>query len=390
LEVRWIAFALGVGTIASLVLMAEMSQASIYTPDDPKIALPTGADGKVQPLELIQLLARLSSFSNALDKTKKDGKINADRQQLLDHIEKLKAIRSPSVDEKVALAGYLMKVGEIDSAIAILNPLTHDRRPSYFVYQNLSQLYAMSGDWKEALHYYQEGILDTEMPQTVKGLTAPQREFWKQLDDEYLPRFYHFRLEDSDRRKGLKQAAIEKLNEKDEVLPLFPLPKSKIPPSPVRFVNDGGSYQPGHLAVAEQAKLPPDAIAIVQQLLLWFPNEPRLYWLLAELYAAANNLRASATLFEKCAWSLQFGNRKVMMEHRAAVMSAVPKDAPPTDVALTQDPTASPPPEPQPKSVPAINMTVIWFYFGIIGLIAVFAIVRAISRRSKGSFDRAA
>jgi hypothetical protein len=223
------------------------------------------------------------------------------------------------------------------------------------------------------------------MPPTVKGLTAAQRNWWKKLDTEYLPHYYKLRLHETESHKGLSQTELAKFNEVEEVLPLFPLPDSNPSKTPVRFVNDVGVYQPGRLAAAEQAKLPADAIAIVQQLLLWFPGETRLYWLLAELYAASNNLRDAAILFERCSWSRQYGNRKVMMEHRTAVQSAVPKDALPEDAPLTQpgtDPSQTP--EPQPPDQAPISMKTIWFYFGAIGLVVVFAFIRTMSRRSKG------
>lgn len=60
----------------------------------------------------------------------------------------------------------------------------------------------------------------------------------------------------------------------------------KDPPSPVRFVGEGGEFEPGKLAAAERAKLPKEALAIVQQLIVWMPDDLRLYWLLGEMYNA--------------------------------------------------------------------------------------------------------
>src|SRR5262249_30870073 len=51
--------------------------------------------------------------------------------------------------------------------------------------------------------------------------------------------------------------------------------------APVRLVADSGKFEPGELAKAEREKLPPDALKIVQQLVLWMPDDPRLQWLLA-------------------------------------------------------------------------------------------------------------
>jgi tetratricopeptide (TPR) repeat protein len=339
-----------------LLLLAESTQASLYAPDDTRISLPTEADGKPIPLKCVELLDLLTDYTNALDQRKKDdGKVNSYRQRFLDLIAKSKPNASP--DETAAVAGYMMRIGEQDKAIALLRPHTHDRRPNYFVFQTLSHIYADMGDWREALHYYQEGKgLDTEMPSTIKGLTDAQRNWWDKLDRDYLPLYYKISPKET-----------------EDVLPLFP----------VRFVNDAGVYQPGQLAVSERAKLPEDAIAIVQQFLIWFPRDARLYWLLAELYAASGQFRDAAELFGRCAGTLQYSKHKTMMEHRAAVQPLAAKEKPPEETPLLQP--ATPDPEtPQPPSTP-INMKTIWYYFGAIGLVALFAMGRSIIRRKRQS-----
>ncbi|HEX3315654.1 MAG TPA: hypothetical protein VHR72_12215 [Gemmataceae bacterium] len=58
------------------------------------------------------------------------------------------------------------------------------------------------------------------------------------------------------------------------------------PPTPIRFVNDQGKFEPGKVSKAELMKLPANARDIVQQLLLWLPEDRRLYWLLGEIYNA--------------------------------------------------------------------------------------------------------
>ena len=109
------------------------------------------------------------------------------------------------------------------------------------------------------------------------------------------------------------------------------------------------------------------AIAIVQQLILWFPGETRLYWLLAELYAAENDLDSAIAIFDECAWGQKYGNRKLLMEHRNAVRAAI---------------DARPKP-PQPES--PISMRTILLYFGGVGLIVLFAVGRVILKRVRAA-----
>src|SRR5205085_1532510 len=108
--------------------------------------------------------------------------------------------------------------------------------------------------------------------------------------------------------------------ETEDVFPLFPVPERNKPHTPVRFVNDAGQYEPGKLAALEKAKLPPDAVAITQQMLLWFPSDTRLYWLLGELYASENRLEEAQKIMDECvSEARQYGNRKLLLTHRAAV-----------------------------------------------------------------------
>jgi hypothetical protein len=70
-----------------------------------------------------------------------------------------------------------------------------------------------------------------------------------------------------------------------------------------------------------------------------------------------------------------------MMDHRAAVLAVAANDKSGGDTALTQTGTDNATTETQVE--PTISMKTIWYYFGAIGLVVVFAVVRAISRRTK-------
>jgi len=97
---------------------------------------------------------------------------------------------------------------------------------------------------------------------------------------------------------------------------------------PVKFVGPGGHYEAGKIADAEKAKLPPDAVAVVQQLLLWTPEDTRLYWLLGELYNARGDLSSADAIFEECVWSRRY-NAEPLREHRLIVKEAIKARVPP-------------------------------------------------------------
>jgi len=198
----------------------------------------------------------------------------------------------------------------------------------------------------------------------VKGLTKGQRDWQAMLDAEYIPHYYAIH-----RREA--EAKPRPAPEVEEPTPLFPLPQRDKPHTPVRFVNNAGQYEVGTLADAERAKLPPDAIAIVQQLLFWFPTDPRLYWLLAELYAADGKIDEAAAILDECAWGRQFGNRKLLMDHRAALHAAI-------EARQKAEEDAQ-------KKVYPISLRTVWIYFGVVVALGVVAVVRVISKRAKGN-----
>jgi hypothetical protein len=370
----------GFGVLAAWLVVAAPGFASLYSPEDP-FAIPVGEDGKAGELPFDEFKRRLAVLTNALVEPKAGEKANPDRQRFLDRIARKPDPASPearslSTSEAAALATDLLRVGKSDKALDLLAPRT--RRPDYFVLSVLGHVFAARGDWANALKYHTEERFDLEMPATPKGLSKGQRDWWAKLDTGYLDHFYRVRKREADGRRSLTPAELDRANETEDVLPLFPLPTGPgDTAAPVRFVNDTGGYEPGRLAPAERAKLPADAVAVVQQLLLWFPGETRLYWLLAELYAAEGDLDAAVAILDECAWSRQYGNRKVLMEHRTAVRTALDSRPRPEPEA-----TATPP-EPPPPEEPPISLRAIGLYFAVVGVIALIAFVRAITRRVK-------
>ena len=93
------------------------------------------------------------------------------------------------------------------------------------------------------------------------------------------------------------------------------------------FLGENGKYLPGRISTEELKKLPPDAIAIVQQLLIWFPGDARLYWLLGELLNAEGDVSSAATVFDECLWTRRY-DAPLLREHRQVVQQANASQAP--------------------------------------------------------------
>ncbi len=62
----------------------------------------------------------------------------------------------------------------------------------------------------------------------------------------------------------------------------------------------------------------------MQQLVLWLPDDTRLYWLLGELYNANGDIGASAKIFDDCIGNVRRFSAPDLRVHRLVVQEAKP------------------------------------------------------------------
>lgn len=271
------------------------------------------------------------------------GKVDARVRQAL---QKPAAARTPI--EKVALAVDLLRLNRPDEAQGVLG----SERSGYLANVTLAHLAIAQGQWAKALDYLDIANEETP-PQELPGISAAQLAWSVKLNRGPLMKFIQLRLHE----------------EKSQKVP----PEEERPDDlfGIRFVNDAGHYEPGQLAAAEKAKLPggdfTEALATVQQLVLWFPFDTRLYWLLGELYTAQGEFKTALDIMNECVDSGRFSNRKVLMEHREAV------------ARLANIPTAV---DEEPEL--PVSMRMVAVYFGAVALIALVALVRSLWKRARG------
>jgi hypothetical protein len=311
-----------------------------------------------------EFAARFAVMTNLLDANPKRTN-NPDRQAVLKATDlgmSQKDVKRPA--EAATLAANLIRLGQPDRAINLLQPLSRGRSASYAVLMNLAHAHAAKMDWESALRTH-DVALEYDPKDDLKALTPEQVQWLSAVEKKYYRTWLSWNLKNP------------KANpETDGPPPIF---------GPVKWVNDAGVFEPGTLAAAERAKLPTDALAIVQQLLLWQPTDTGLYWLLAELYAAEGKLRQADVIFDQCAWSRQFSNRKVLMAHREAVNAAVaklPPESPAGEIDLGS--AEKSPAEPGDDGLPSKEKVIIVLavFVPLVILLIVFQ-VRAFVRRSK-------
>jgi tetratricopeptide (TPR) repeat protein len=276
-----------------------------------------------------------AALLNAADANPK--RENPDRQR---YQQRIPVDAKPPADP-VALAdraAVFLRLGQPDAALNLLAP--RQRALDFRGLANLAQAFAQRGEWSDARRIHDSARLDVDFPDDLAGTTAEQRRWLKSVEYTHYRRW----LDQHTRRAAAKGNPAE-----EDVFPLF----------------DGTP--------------PPDAIPIVQQLLLWAPWDGQLVWLLATLYADAGRLREADILFQQCVEGRQMSNRQRLMARRAQVREAVallPRETVPDEIPLT-------PAEPDPANfLPSRERVVAMAVaFGGIVLLAVTLQLRAMIRR---------
>jgi hypothetical protein len=376
--VRAATIGLGVGILA--VLSAAESMASLHHPEDNTGVVSVDEQGALEPFPFEEFLRRRVILRNIGNPDWPLVKINpqtkepvldpktgqpepSDRGIVAARIKKAQAKRPETRTEmeSVALAVDLLRFGRPDDAEGALK----GRRSGFLPNVTLAHIAATQGQWSRAYDFLD--FANEETPPAALAAKSPQRFAWqRKLDRSALRTLFKLRAAEA---RGAKVP-----------------PETELPDQiwPMHFVNDAGKYEPGTLVAAEKAKLPggdfPEAIATVQQLVLWFPFDVRLYWLLGELYAAKGDVDSALKIMNECVDSGRYSNRKVLMEHRELVAQAArtrPREPP------QPPPEHAPPPPENPPPVP-FTMDAVWIYFGAVGAIALFAFIRAVVKYTRG------
>lgn len=307
---------IGIGYLA-----APPARAGLYNPAEPvPVPAAAGKTGKPLPFqEFRDRLAELLQLGNDQLSTPLR-KHYLERRQALEGKRRFGRL---TVEEQVELSAYLIRLRQYDAAIDLLTPLAAQERDNYPVLANLITAHFQAGQLDQAMRYLPQ-MESSRLPETVK--LTPEQRAWFARVEPYFGKLVKLRFRAS-------RAAANR--NRDPVLDdLFG--------GNVRFVGESGEYEAGHLAAVERSKLPADALAVVQQLLLWLPDDTRLYWLFGELLNANGDVAGAAAVFAECRDSRRF-DAPDLQKHRQVVQEALAQLPPPPglDAGLPTTPEAT-------------------------------------------------
>jgi tetratricopeptide (TPR) repeat protein len=166
--------------------------------------------------------------------------------------------------DRVNLGACYLRMNRPNDALRVLR----EADQNYFLVKaNLAATYQSLNELGQAVAY--EGQTLAAWPSIQPGWNTIELGWYRRVEGFYL-KLLQFRLAERD------------LNERQYNQPNRPWDKMDLLFEKPRG-NGGDEYQAQELPWKLWGDLPPDAYAIVSQLLVWFPNDDRLYWQLGEI-----------------------------------------------------------------------------------------------------------
>ncbi|MBI3823326.1 MAG: DUF3299 domain-containing protein [Planctomycetes bacterium] len=260
----------------SVLLLAGSVRAGLYYSGEQYASLPAQWRG---------FLLDHRALRNIAVKPKVESEASPLRTHYREEAAKLQA-RLPKLgaDELADLGALYIRLGEIEKAVDVLRTAQRAHANHFAIAANLGTAWQLLGDLRQAASALEDAVR-----------LAPGK-------------FLVFE------EAHLKLVRLRQKSKPGELDDLFG----------IRYVNDKDAYEPGKLAAAQTKKLPTKAVAIAQQLALWFPADGPLLWQLGELANAHGDFRSGAAMMEGCV--VQFGMASdTLRKHRHVLRDAVDK-----------------------------------------------------------------
>ncbi len=258
-------------SLGACLLATIPAPAGFYNPAEPTVAANAG-------LRFDDFQRRIREV-RALDAPQSSQR--ADYQKRIADLQTKTRTEPIATDDLLSLSAYQILLRDYAGAVRSLNQAEATDPGNFKVQANLATAYFLL-DSRDRAVYYQQRVVRI-MSGLCPGYTSAQLH-WPRRVETYFLKYLGLRLAEGRRPPTRGGAELTPLTDA-----LFPS---------LRFVGPDGEYPLGRLAPAQQARMPADAVAVVEQLLLDLPHDPdlNLYWLLAELLNANGDVPDAADL----------------------------------------------------------------------------------------------
>jgi hypothetical protein len=204
--------------------------------------------------------------------------------------------------DRVNLGACYLRMNRPNDALRVLREADQSH---FLVKANLAATYQALNEPGQAVAY--EGQALTAWPSIQPGWNSAELSWYRRVEGFYL-KLLQFRLAERD----LNERQYNQPNRPWDTMDLlFEKPR-----------GGGGDYQAQELPWKLWGDLPPDAYAIVSQLLVWFPNDDRLYWQLGEIMNSMGLVPEAVKVFDDLSNKNLNGVRE-FKEHRRTLKESV-------------------------------------------------------------------
>jgi tetratricopeptide (TPR) repeat protein len=300
MKARWLLCGL-----LGMVAACPAAQAGLYLSTAPPTWPLTGPPPS-NPGRFLQVLGELQSLAST-EASVKEMAFPREIQGKVEELERRRRDSSLSVEDSITLGGYYLLQGKHDKAVEVLRP-AHEKEPKNFmVLANLANAFRGIG----------EGTRDSAALNRAIGLQSQVLKNWPSRlagwTSEEL--WWH-------RRAEKYYLQLLELRNRAQLTGKPPTLDNLFPAAP--YADPLAKYVVGEIDIKARDRLPPDALPLVEQLLLWMPNDQALLWQFGELLNARGEVKLAWDRFRTgtTAWS---GNA-LFNQHRREFVRLVETD----------------------------------------------------------------
>ncbi len=381
-----------VTTLLSVLVAAGTVRAGVYNLAERR-AVPSMAqldrDVRLQLLEMTpkSINGDIGELRGSDDRTlvaaEKAKETTSFRNRYLGQAEKLETKQKAgplAVTDAIDLSACYLRLGRADKAVALLEEtlakLPKDEPHQFLVLLNRAAAYETTPEYLDRAILSQKQALRA-WPTELPGWKLDDLLWYRRAEQYYLT-LLQTRFAELQRNGGRPLA-------NPSIDALFPI-RSADPMVKAYFGGGSRPYRAGPASPEAWDELPPDAFALVVQLMLWLPNDARLRWLYAELLNARGEVKAAAEVLHDLSYNWGMSGVSELMAHRSVVKRAADElpDKPEAETQVAPM-TATPPSAPVPKAsdlwVPDWRQLAGGFFAGAVVTALVMMQVREWARR---------
>jgi hypothetical protein len=219
-----------------------------------------------------------------------------------------------TVEDRLNMSACLLRMRDPKGAIEVLRPVEWEDPGNFLVMSNRGTAFLMAGDYRSAFDwlsnarpFWRKSFEDLRQERRsrpyveflVKRMGWNEHQFaWYARCEKYQLRLAKVRYYETEKLARLKKQ-LDFTRMLEDVDDLLVDPEKEPPPEGPRFVTPDGKFEPGKIAAAEKAKIPRDALPVVQQLLVWMPEDARLIWLMGEVLNARGDVESARKVFSE-------------------------------------------------------------------------------------------